>query len=70
TNDLSRICDSAGHCLANTVNFGSNADGSLSAGTTTVANLVAPSTATGTRLDQYTLLNAAGGCNAAGLPTT
>jgi iron complex outermembrane receptor protein len=72
TNDLSRVCDSAGHCLANTVNFGTNADGSLSSGTTTTANLVAPFNALGQRTDQYQLLNTAAGCNVAqGLaPTT
>lgn len=75
TNDLSKICDPASptHCLANTVNFGTNADGTLSSGTTTTANLVAPySIAAGGRTDQYNLLNTAAGCAVAPglMPTT
>lgn len=65
TNDLSRVCDGAGHCLGNTVNFGINADGTLAANTTTSANLVAPASATGARLGEYNLLNTAAGCNVA-----
>ena len=67
TSDLSRICNpgNATQCLANGVQFGINADGTLGAGTTTTAPLVAPSTATGGRLGVYQLLNSAAGCAAA-----
>lgn len=72
TNDLSKVCDPAAptHCLANTVNFGVNADGTLSSGTTTTANLVAPYVIGATnaltgRTGEYTLLNTTAGCNVA-----
>lgn len=71
-NNLSGVCDNAGHCLAVTSNcqFCINADGTLGAGTTTPATLVAPSSAAGTRVtgSVYQLLNPTAGCNvAAGL---
>lgn len=69
TNDLSGIClqgASLPTCMVNGVQFGLNADGTLGAGTTTIAPLVAPSTATGSRLGAYQQLNTAG-CSAFGL---
>jgi iron complex outermembrane receptor protein len=67
SSDLSKICDGVDptHCLANGVSFGINADGTLGAGTSTTANLVAPSTAGGTRTGEYRLLNQTLGCNVA-----
>ncbi len=65
TSDLSQICDSPGVCMANGVQFGINADGTLGGNTTTIAPLVAPANGA-TRAGFYRLLNPAG-CNAAGL---
>jgi iron complex outermembrane recepter protein len=62
TNNLSQICDPAGHCLANTTQFGINANGTLAANTTTTIPLVAPANGT-TRAGVYQLLNPAAGCN-------
>ena len=61
TADLSRICapGSTTNCLNNGVNFGINANGTLSAATTTAALLYAPSSATGARLGVYNLINPA-----------
>jgi iron complex outermembrane receptor protein len=64
--DLSKICLSGTTlptCMVNGVQFGINADGSLGAGTTTIAPLVAPATAAGARTGAYQLLNTAG-CSA------
>jgi iron complex outermembrane recepter protein len=66
TSDLSQICDTLGNCMANGVQFGINADGTLGGGTTTVAPLVAPLNAANGRVGPYRLLNPAG-CAAAGL---
>ena len=63
TSDLSKICDGQGHCYANGVQFGINANGSLGAGTTTAAPLVAPANAAGGRLGVYSLLNTTAGCS-------
>lgn len=66
TSDLSSICLSGTTlptCMVNGTQFGINADGTLSGGTTTIAPLVAPSTAAGGRTGAYQLLNTAG-CSA------
>ena len=65
TANLATICQSATVCMANGVQFGINADGTLGTGTTTTAALVAPSTAAGGRTGVYSLLNTALGCNVA-----
>nr|WP_299910766.1 TonB-dependent receptor [Sphingomonas bacterium] len=64
TADLSKLCapGSTVNCLTNGVQFGINADGTLGAGTTTTANLVAPGNAAGGRLGAYQLLNTTLGC--------
>ena len=67
SSDLSGICQAGSTtvCMANGVQFGINADGTLGTGTTTTAALVAPATAAGVRADEYRLLNTALGCNVA-----
>ncbi len=62
SSDLSRVCDGSSHCLPNGDQFGINADGTLGAGTTIIAPLVAPSSATGARQGFYRLLNPTAGC--------
>lgn len=65
TDDLSKICRPGNQreCMSNGVQFGINADGTLSTGTITSAALVAPLNAANTRTGEYRLLNTALGCN-------
>jgi iron complex outermembrane receptor protein len=72
SSDLSKICQSGSTtvCMANGVQFGINADGTLGTGTTTTAALVAPATAAGTRTGAYRLLDPNGCFNAGLTPVT
>ncbi|WP_084455629.1 TonB-dependent receptor plug domain-containing protein [Novosphingobium rosa] len=71
--DLSGLCDGAGHCVgiaSSGLQFGQNADGTLSGGTTTIAPLVRPITVSSAGAISapgiYSQLNTTG-CSAFGL---